>query len=102
MPKHTRYSDEQYAVDAAVQLRIVGDLCVFAKDDLAVGRNHAEIGDIHFQYGSLCDDAKRREAADAKNRISAFESHKMRRETIPKSATHVCDEGFFFTPKMSR
>jgi hypothetical protein len=53
-------ADQQDGVNAAVVLRIVGDLRVLSPHHLASGRYHAELANVYLDDGALRDDAETR------------------------------------------
>lgn len=57
--KRIQRSHEQHRIDAAVQFRVVGDLCVFAPDYLPCLGYQPQLRDVDFDYCALCDHAQR-------------------------------------------
>ena len=50
----SRLLDQQHCVYAAIVFRIIGDLRVFAPNDLASLGDKSQFADIDLQNGSLC------------------------------------------------
>lgn len=53
-------SDKENSVDAAVVFGVVGDLGVFAPDDLAAGGDETELADVDLNDRTLGNDTKLR------------------------------------------